>query len=65
MKARFMIENPDHVLTTLKVTMTVGEWVTLRDQLASAYPSWRLSSAISDLVTQARRVFYEEAESAT
>lgn len=58
--ARFMLENPDASLATMKITMTIGEWVELRDQLKSMYPSWKLSSAITQLVTEARKVFHAE-----
>lgn len=58
MKARFMVENPDEIEATLKVTMTVKKWTELRDQLSNAYPSWQLSAAITDVITAARRVYY-------
>ena len=60
MNGRFMIENPDEIKATMKITMTVKDWTELRDQLAKAYPSWGLSSMITDLISQARKVFYEE-----
>lgn len=62
MKARFMIENPDEIVATMKITMSVKDWVSLRDQLQNAYPSWMLSRAITDLVTEARKVFHHESE---
>ena len=60
MEARFMIENPDKVEATMKITMSIKDWTELRDQLAKAYPSWKLSSMITNLLGQARKVFYEE-----
>ena len=60
MKARFMIENPDDIEATIKLTMTIKKWVELRDQLVNNYPSWELSSKISEVVSTARKVFYAE-----
>lgn len=62
MKSRFMVENPDDIEMTMKITMTVGDWTKLRDQLQQKYPSWRLSGMITNLLSQARKVFYEEHE---
>ena len=58
MKARFMIEDPQGIEATMKITMTVKEWEDLRDQLAKAWPSSRLSNAITSVLTDARRVVY-------
>lgn len=62
MKARFMVESPDEIEATMKITMTIREWTELRDQLANKWPSSRLSSFITDLVMQARKVYYAEHE---
>ena len=62
MKARFMIESPDEINATMKITMTVKEWTELRDQLDNKWPSWKLSSAISDVLSQARKVYYADHE---
>jgi hypothetical protein len=58
MKARYMIEEPNAVEATMKITMTVKEWEDLRDQLAQRWPSSRLSSAITNLLSEARKVVY-------
>lgn len=58
MKARFMIENPDSIEATIKITMTVKEWSDLRDQLENKWPSSRLSTSISHVITEARKVYY-------
>ena len=58
MKARFMIEQPDEVQATMKITMTVKEWCELRDQLQSKWPSSRLSLAITQVLAEARKVYY-------
>ena len=58
MKARFMIENPQEVECTMKITMSVKEWENLRDQLENKWPSSRLSSAITQVLSEARKVYY-------
>ncbi|MFM0058559.1 hypothetical protein PQR64_23335 [Paraburkholderia phytofirmans] len=63
MKTQFRIENPDDVQMTLKVTMTAREWKTLREQLATTYPSWKLSSAITNMVDSATKAFSATTES--
>ncbi len=64
MKARFMIEKPDDIECTMKITMTVKEWVELRDQLNSKWPSARLGQAITSVVTEARKTYYAPDKSA-
>ena len=60
MKARFMIESPDSIEATMKITMSVKEWGELRDQLGTVWPSSRLGSAINQVLSQARKVYYAE-----
>jgi len=58
MKARFMIENPQEIECTMKLTMSVKEWEKLRDQLESKWPSSRLQQAITQVLSEARKVYY-------
>jgi hypothetical protein len=60
MKARFMIENPQEIECTMKLTMSVKEWENLRDQLENKWPSSRLHSAIAQVLSEARRVYYAD-----
>lgn len=62
MKARFKMENPKDAEYTMTLTMTANEWEKLRNQLVEKWPSGSLSSAISDLLEQARRIFWAEPE---
>lgn len=64
MKAKLFIENPDEIEFTLKITMTLGAWKKLREQLVSVnYPSYRLVEAINDLIVRAGTSFsYEPPE---
>lgn len=60
MQARFLIENPGEIKATMKITMTVKEWEELRDQLANKWPSSRLSQAITQVLCEARKVYYAD-----
>jgi hypothetical protein len=57
-KTRFRIEEPDAIEATMEITMRLSDWIDLRDQLASEYPSWRLTACINSLVAQAHKEFY-------
>ncbi|KVU48169.1 hypothetical protein WK69_10690 [Burkholderia ubonensis] len=62
MKFEFKILRPDDVPMTLTMTMTLGEWKKLQEQLASTYPSWKLSTTIGEMVRQAITTFGETKE---
>lgn len=58
MKTHLMVENPGEVEMTMKITMKVRDWEKLREQLANDWPAWDLSRNITDLLGQARKIFY-------
>ena len=58
MKIRYMLESPGLIEATMKITMTVKEWEELRDQLTEKWPSSRLSSAITSVLSDARKTIY-------
>jgi hypothetical protein len=62
MKAVFNVENPDDVEFTLTITMPLGEWKRLKDQLANSYPAWKLGHAISDMIRQADTHFHQKTD---
>lgn len=62
MIARMKIEKPDDVEVTLTVTMSAKKWCELRDQLKSEWPSWELSSAISNMLGNVRKIVWDESE---
>lgn len=58
MKARFMIESPQEIECTMKLTMSIKEWESLREQLENKWPSSRLQQAITQVLSEARKVYY-------
>ena len=62
MKATYAVTKPDNVECTLKMTMTLGQWRKLREQLETSYPGWKLKSLISDLVSKVTESFDETSE---
>jgi hypothetical protein len=58
MRARFLIESPNEIEATMKITMTVKEWTELRDQLQQKWPSSQFCMAITSVITQARKTYY-------
>jgi len=55
-----MIENPKEIECTMKITMKVGDWEILRDQLESKWPSSDLYMQITSILVDARKIFYPE-----
>jgi hypothetical protein len=62
MKAIFNVENPNDVEFTLTITMRLGDWKRLKEQLGRDYPAWRLGRAIVDMVQQAGAHFYQKTD---
>ncbi|PFH29080.1 hypothetical protein [Burkholderia sp. JKS000303] len=62
MKTEFKIQRPDDVPMTLTMTMTLGEWKRLEEQLSTSYPSWKLSTNIGEMVRLATTTFGETKE---
>ena len=61
MQTRLKVEKPDDVEFTMTITMKATEWENLRDTLATKWPASELSYRISDLLSQARKIFWAEA----
>ncbi len=57
MRATFQIESPGDVEMVLTVKMKLSDWIALQKQLPREYPSWKLSSAISEMAMHANQVF--------
>ena len=60
MEARFSIENPDEIEATLKMTMPIGNWIRLKDQLENKWPSSDLNRTIAGLLLQVTQTFYPD-----
>ena len=66
MKTRLMVETPHDVVFTMKITMTAKEWESLREAMDKLDlheknkhgPVRMLMGHITDLLAQARKVFY-------
>lgn len=58
MKARLMVENPGKIEMTAKITMSIEQWEELREQLEDKWPAARLSQVITEMLLDAKRVFY-------
>lgn len=54
MQTEIRVLNEDDIEASITITMPINEWVTLQKQLNSAYPSWKLSAAITDLLYRFR-----------
>jgi hypothetical protein len=59
---KFSLVNPGDMKATVAITMTVNQWRQLMRQLDTGYPSWKLGSAIADVIRQAESSFYSEHE---
>lgn len=49
-KGEIEVEHPDAVQITLTLTMALGDWKRIREQIQSAYPGWLLGNLIRDAV---------------
>lgn len=64
MQFRMKCEKPEDIVYTMTVTASAKEWEALREQLKDSYPSWNLTSAINDLLAQARKVYWPKEDAA-
>ena len=62
MKIVFGMDNPGKMDCTLRITMSLADWQSLGKQLPGEYPSWKIASAITDLVIKAGESFYAKEE---
>ena len=62
MKTRLKCENPEKIEYTLTITASTKEFEELRDQLVSKWPSFHLSEAVTDLLSQARKIYWHQEE---
>lgn len=55
MRAVIKIENPKGVEVTLNLTMSLGDWIILREKLPAGWPVNELGYAINDAVMKVQR----------
>ncbi len=59
---RMQIPNPDVIPVTLTITMTLGEWKELREQMGREYPAYKFSDAINNATHQLSQQVTAETE---
>lgn len=66
MKARLCVTEPEAMSYTMTLTASVDEWGRLRDQLdqlpVHAYQAGELRRLITDLIAQARKIYWASEE---
>ena len=65
MQTKLRATSPREIYFTMEITMTLGEWKSLEEQLiTNAHPSFRLSREIRSLVEQASKSYLSEVKDA-
>ena len=64
MKAFFRLKNTDKIEATMSITMEVGDWKDLIEQITSenTYPAWGFKNLVKSLVRKAEMEFEGEPE---
>lgn len=57
---RLKCEKPEDIDFTLTITMKASEWEAMREQLSGDWPSWKLTSAINSLLSDARKIYWHD-----
>ena len=60
MECRLKCENPEDIVYTMTISMKAKDWEALRDQLCQKWPSSDLLYNISNLLAQARKIYWPE-----
>ena len=59
---KYEATKPESIEFTLSITMTMGEWKKLKNQLADAYPAWELANTINQVIDKAENEFWQRVE---
>lgn len=62
MKSKLFVEKPNEIEMTLQITMPLGDWRKLKNQLGTGYPVWRLSEEITFMIKKAEAQFGPKSE---
>lgn len=63
MQTVLKLVNPDEMLASLTITMTLADWKQFREQLSSSWPSSDLNREIREVIRKAEQTFEAEARS--
>lgn len=63
MDGRLKVEKPDEMVYEVTLRGTVKEFEKLRDQLQKEWPAHTLSGIITNVLAQARKIYWVEEES--
>jgi hypothetical protein len=58
MRAQGTVINPEQVEIAMTFTMSLADWESIAQQMGSAYPAWKFTSAINDLTRELRAKVY-------
>ena len=62
MKALIKIVDPDKVEMSLTLTMTLGAWEVLRNQVEGKWPGWQFKALVNDMIEKAQKQFTSQDE---
>ena len=62
MKALIKIVDPDKVEMSLTLTMTLGAWEILQNQVEGKWPGWQVKAVIDDMIAKAQKQFTSQDE---
>jgi len=63
MRGRFEATQPEKAQYTMQLTMSLEEWIKLKDQLSTdAWPGSDLCWTINDMVSQAHRTYFPKSK---
>ena len=62
MIATAKVKDPGEVKVTMTITMTVGSWKAIRDELSSKYLPNKFREKIRHLIDKVERTLYDESE---
>lgn len=60
MKAKVKFDDFREMTATMEITMSLREWVELKEVIKSDYPGWKFSGLIGKLISDAQAHFETE-----
>lgn len=62
MKAKVQFDDFREMTATMQITMTLREWVKLKDVIGEKYPGWKFAGIIRDMINDAQKHFESNKE---